>query len=134
VSEAALLLFVEDEPLILIEAKDALEAGGYAVIDAETGAAAMAILDSRVGELSGLITDVRLGKAPDGWAIARRARELKPTLPVVYATADGAPDWAAQGVPKSLVVQKPYASAQLVAAISSLITEADTEGSVRPSV
>jgi hypothetical protein len=49
-----------------------------------------------------------------------------PEMPVVYATADSAHEWPAQGVPKSVVVQKPYASAQLVTAISALLTEADT--------
>ena len=72
------------------------------------------------------IIDIKLPGGPDGWEIARRARELRADLPVVYTTADSAADWPAKGVPNSVVVQKPYAGAQLLTAISTLMTEADT--------
>lgn len=47
-------------------------------------------------------------------------------LPIVYTTADSAAEWPVQGVPNSVVVQKPYAGAQLLTAISTLMTTADT--------
>jgi len=119
------ILLVEDEPLVLLVAQDALEAGGYAVIPAQRGPEAFDILDRRISELSGLVTDVRLPEG-SGWDIARRARELKADLPVVYTTGDSAADWPAQGVPNSVVVQKPYAGAQLLTAISTLLTSAHT--------
>ncbi|MCL6729797.1 hypothetical protein [Sphingomonas hankyongi] len=84
------------------------------------------ILDSRGAELSGLVTDVRLPGGTDGWEIARHARKLRTDLPVVYTTGDSAIDWPVQGVPHSVVVQKPYAGAQLLTAISTLMTAADT--------
>jgi CheY-like chemotaxis protein len=120
-------LLVEDEPLILLVAQDALEAGGYTVLPAQLASDALSLLDARAAELSGLVTDVRLPGGPDGWEIARRARELRPDLPIVYTTADGAADWSAKGVPKSVVVQKPYAGAQLLTALSTLVTAADTD-------
>jgi CheY-like chemotaxis protein len=121
-----LVLLVEDEPLVLLVAQDALEAGGYTVLAAQLASEAMNVLETRVGELSGLVTDIRLPGGSDGWEIARRARELKADLPVVYTTADSAPDWPAKGVPNSVVVQKPYAGAQLLTAISALMTTVDT--------
>lgn len=120
------VLLVEDEPLILLVAQDALEAGGYTVLPAQLASEALDILGKRAAELSGLVTDVRLPDGPDGWEIGRRAREVRPDLPVVYTTGDSAADWSAQGVPKSVVVQKPYAGAQLLTALSSLVTAADT--------
>jgi len=120
------VLLVEDEPLVLLVAQDALEAGGYAVLPAQLSSEALNIIDSRIGELAGLVTDIRLPDGPDGWEIARRARELRSDLPIVYATADSAADWSAKGVPNSVVVQKPYAGAQLLTAISTLMTAADT--------
>ena len=120
------VLLVEDEPLVLLVAQDALEAGGYTVLPTQLASEAMTILETRVAELSGLVTDVRLPSGPDGWEIARHARELKADLPVVYTTGDSAPDWPAKGVPSSVVVQKPYAAAQLLTAISTLMTSADT--------
>src|SRR4051812_27890350 len=86
------VLLVEDEPLVLLVAQDALEAGGYKVVPVQISSEALDVLDSRIGELSGLVTDIRLPGGPDGWEIARHARELKPDLPVVYTTADSAAD------------------------------------------
>lgn len=121
-----IVLLVEDEPLVLLVAQDALEAGGYTVLPVQLASEALEALDTRIAELSGLVTDIRLPGGSDGWDIARRARELKPDLPVVYTTADSAADWPAKGVPNSAVVQKPYAGAQLLTAISTLMTTADT--------
>lgn len=124
-----IILLVEDEPFVLLVAQDALQAGGYAVVPAQAASDALNVLDTRIDELSGLITDIRLPGGSNGWEIARHARELKADLPVVYVTADSAADWPSKGVPNSVVVQKPYAGAQLLTAISTLITAADTNRS-----
>jgi CheY-like chemotaxis protein len=124
-ADEIVLLLVEDEPLVLIATQDALEGGGYTVLTASSGDEAMALLDSRIGDICGLITDIRIGPGPDGWHLARHARSLKPDLPIVYATGDSAHDWSVEGVPKSSVVQKPYADAQIVTAISTLLTQTD---------
>jgi CheY-like chemotaxis protein len=126
VEEPAVLL-VEDDPLVLLVAQDALEAGGYSVIVATSGDEALSAIESRCQDLSGLVTDIKLGAGPTGWDVARRARELKGDLPVVYSTTDSEGDWPAQGVPNSVVVQKPYAPAQLLTAIANLMTTADTQ-------
>lgn len=121
-----LILLAEDEALIALSTQDALEGGGYSVLVAHDGTHAMAMIEERFAEIAGLVTDIRLGDGPDGWQIATRARELNARIAVVYATADSAHEWAARGVPNSLVVQKPYAGAQLVTAISTLLTQGDT--------
>jgi CheY-like chemotaxis protein len=121
-----IILLVEDEPLVLLVAQDALEAGGFTVIPVQLASEAVSVLDSKSAELSGLVTDIRLPGGSDGWEIARHARELRADLPVVYTTADSAVEWPVQGVPNSVVVQKPYAGAQLLTAISTLMMTADT--------
>ena len=121
-----IILLVEDEPLVLLVAQDALEAGGFTVIPVQIASEAIGVLDEKGAELAGLVTDIRLPSGPDGWEIARHARELRADLPVVYTTADSAAEWPVQGVPNSVVVQKPYAGAQLLTAISTLMTTADT--------
>jgi CheY-like chemotaxis protein len=121
---SALLLLVEDEPMILYDVEDALTAGGYEVVTAVNGDEAMARLSEQAGNFAGLITDVRLGDGMNGWEVARRAREANGGIPVIYITADSGSDWASQGLPGSLLVQKPFANAQLVTAISTLLTEA----------
>ncbi len=125
-----LLLLAEDEAQLLILLQEALEEGGFEVMAASNGVEAMFALEQHNTELSGLITDVRVGEGPDGWLLGHRAREINPNLPVIYMTADSAADWAVSGVPKSVLLQKPFATAQLVAAISNLLNEV----SVAPTV
>jgi len=117
------LLVVEDEALILDFAVTALEDGGYVVVTADAALPALALLEGTTRPFCGLLTDVNLGDGITGWEVARRARELSPEIPVVYMTGDSAHEWAAQGVPNSLLLQKPFAGAQLVTAISGLLNQ-----------
>ena len=120
------LLLVEDDALVVMVAEDALKLGGYAVRIATNGADALTALDAPSAKFAGLVTDIGLGHGPDGWEVARRAREYHADMPIVYMTAESAGEWPTHGVPNSVLVQKPYAPAQLLAAISTLITAADT--------
>jgi hypothetical protein len=44
-----------------------------------------------------------------------------PTLPVVYITGASGNQWPSHGVPNSILLQKPFAPAQLVTAVSQLL-------------
>lgn len=68
-----------------------------------------------------MITDINLGSGPSGWEVAKRARELIPELPVVYMSGADAEKWASHGVPNGTVVTKPFAPAQIITAISTLL-------------
>jgi DNA-binding NtrC family response regulator len=69
-----------------------------------------------------LITDVNLGRDKlSGWDVAKRARELNPSVAVIYMTGDSGHDWAANGVPNSVLLLKPFAPAQVVTAVSQLL-------------
>jgi CheY-like chemotaxis protein len=119
-----LLLLVEDEPLIRTSLAAALEDGGYSLIEADNGAAAIEAVD-RGDLISGVITDIRLGAGADGWEVGRHARQRFSKVAVVYMTGDSAADWTAEGVPNSVLLQKPFASAQIITAISALLNVAD---------
>ena len=60
------------------------------------------------GPVDVLFTDVNLPGAMDGAALARRARELRPDLPVVYASARMSMVDPDTRVPDSIFVPKPY--------------------------
>jgi DNA-binding response OmpR family regulator len=118
---AALILLVEDEGLIALSIEEALVDAGFAVETADSGSDAMAAIDAGTHIFAGLITDIRLGDGPNGWAIARRLRELDPRIPVVYMTGDSAADHRSHGVTGSRLVQKPFATAQIVTAMAALL-------------
>lgn len=120
------MLLVEDEVLILEIVQDALEQAGFRVHAVPSSVAALELMSEGVVELAGLVTDIRLGEGPNGWDLARHARRNQPDLLVIYMTADSAGEWSVEGVPRSIVVQKPFAVAQVVTALSTLMTDADT--------
>jgi DNA-binding response OmpR family regulator len=115
------VLVVDDEPLIALAIADALQDAGFAHEMRHTGESAMSALVDREPGFCALVTDVRLGKGPSGWDVARHAREMHASLPVVYITGDSAADHSAYGVPESIMIQKPFVSVQIITAVSTLL-------------
>lgn len=101
--------------------EQALTDAGFAVVTASNAKEAIDKLDDPNLTLAGIVTDIRLGDGESGWDVARYARELEPSFPVVYMTGDSANDWSAHGVPNSAIVQKPFVAAQVITAISTLL-------------
>ena len=119
-----LLLLVEDEALIRMHLDEELSAAGFQLVIALDGTQAMGELDADAARFRGVLTDIRLGRGPNGWEIARHAREFVPHIPIVYISGDSAHEWDAQGVPNSVMVSKPFVAAQIITAITSLLNEA----------
>ena len=123
---APLILFVEDEVLIREMVVEALQDAGFSCEAVSDGEAAMAFLDEAQDQPRGLITDINLGHGIDGWELGSAARERVADLPVVYVSGASGHEWTSRGVPNSVLVTKPFAPAQLVVAISSLMVASDT--------
>lgn len=122
--EKVTVLLLEDEVLVCLELEDALLEAGYDVVSANNGREGLRLAEELFDSIRGIVTDIRIGAGPDGWGIAHRARELNPHIAVVYMSGDSAADWAADGVPNSHMIQKPFATAQVVTALSQLINDA----------
>ncbi len=120
------LFLVEDDALIRELLEASLSDAGFEVVEVSCGTKALAHFEADAARFRAVITDIRLGAGPDGWAVARRARELVPTMPVVYMSGDSSPEWSSKGVPNSLMVAKPFAPAQIITAVSTLLNAADT--------
>jgi DNA-binding response OmpR family regulator len=116
--EKQLILLVEDELLISELLVDQLEEAGFAVLSESNGQSAIATFDAQANEVIALVTDVRLGSGPSGWGVAHHVRTRAPTMPVIYMTADSAEEWGANGVPSSVLIQKPFVPAQVITAVS----------------
>jgi DNA-binding response OmpR family regulator len=121
VSNALRVLVVEDEALICSFIEDALSDGGFESCSVHSGEAAMSTFRGGREQCRALLTDVNLGDGISGWELARQIREITPGFPVVYMTSASAPDWKSQGVDGSLLIEKPFAPAQLAAAVSQLL-------------
>jgi DNA-binding response OmpR family regulator len=127
VRSSMLILLSEDEALISVSVQDALEDAGFWVRSVSSGEESIKVLDVEHADLGGIITDIRLGSWVDGWEVARHARELKPDLPIVYMSGDSAHEHPSKGVPQSIMLQKPFALAQVITALSMLLDPATTE-------
>lgn len=115
------ILLVEDESLVALDLEHELTDAGYRVILASSGARALAALHVETNELVAIVTDIRLGTGADGWEVAKTARQINPAVAIVYMSGDSASDWASEGVPSSVMLSKPFAGAQLITAVSSLL-------------
>ncbi|ABE38963.1 response regulator receiver [Rhodopseudomonas palustris BisB5] len=115
------ILVVEDDPMIQSIVLEALEEGGFEAVIASSGEEAVDLLTDG-DRFRGLVTDVNLGRdRMPGWEVGRRVREIDPAFPVVYMTGDSAAEWAARGVPNSILLTKPFAPSQVVAAVTQLL-------------
>lgn len=126
---SVMILLAEDEIFVSVSIHDALEDAGFTVLSVPNGEEAVEALDREQAILQGVITDIRLGTDVDGWEVARHARELRPDIPVVYMSGDSAHEHTSKGVPHSVMLQKPFALAQVVTALASLLNDASHVGS-----
>lgn len=104
---AATVLVVEDEVLISDTVCEALKSSGFNVCHAETADAAWRYLQNGQ-EVDVLFTDINLPGEMDGAELAARARNLRPELPIVYASGRYASPEVGGLVPRSVFVSKPY--------------------------
>ena len=122
VQDPCTVLIAEDEVLVLSLLADALEEEGFRVIAAENGAEALKALETverEGGHVDVLFTDVNMPEI-DGFELARRARALKPDLPVIYAS--GRPQQLEQAcVSGGRFLAKPYMPAQACAVVASAL-------------
>ncbi|MGB3744230.1 MAG: response regulator [Xanthobacteraceae bacterium] len=104
-------MFVEDEFLIGEWIAQSLAEQGFAVEKVSNAADALDHIACSAVDI--LLTDINLPGGMDGTALARRARELQPDLPVIYASARATLLRGEARVPGSLVLPKPYEPAVL---------------------
>jgi DNA-binding NtrC family response regulator len=106
-------LLAEDDRIVRITVRDALEEAGYDVIESADGTSALGELESQAFDL--MLTDVRL-PGVDGLTLFRRARQAHPEVGVVlmtaYADADDAVAVMREGARDYL--QKPFEMEELL--------------------
>jgi len=126
VAELPVILVIEVDELVQSLVVEALIEGGFEPAIAASGEEAVTLLKSsslikeRLVTYRGLVTDINLKGRMNGWQVAKQAREIDPLFPV-YMTGAAAEQWASHGVPNSILLEKPFAPAQLVTAIAQLL-------------
>ena len=120
-ADVVTVLVVEDDQLIQAMVEEALSDGGFASVLTASGEEAIQLLQADKTHYRAVATDINLAGKVDGWGVGRTARELDPTMPIVYMTGTHSEEWTSKGVPNSVLLAKPFAPAQLVTSISQLL-------------
>jgi CheY-like chemotaxis protein len=113
-----MLIVVDDDDAVRVLLEELLLDRGYDVITAQDGAEGLDQIQ-REPRLSLLITDIRM-PGIDGWELARRAREMRADLKVIYITGypgEQPPD----GAPPGPLLRKPWRVGEFYTCIEELI-------------
>ena len=116
------VLLVEDEFLIGEWVAESLTEQGFAVRTVTNAADALQHLASAPVDV--LFTDINLSGGIDGAALAHRARELLPNLPIVYASGRVNVLDPQARVPRSTFVPKPYVPALIGRVLANAVRAA----------
>src|SRR5258708_7176260 len=92
--ELPVVMVVEDDQSIQGVVEEALSDGGFEPAIAASGEEAVTLLKGCKGKYRALVADVNLRGRMDGWEVAKQAREIDPTFPVIYMTGERADQWA----------------------------------------
>ncbi len=111
-TERRVVVLVEDEWMVRLDMADALDAGGWLVVEASSGEEALTLLDQE-RQIDLLITDIRLAGLITGWDVAEAFHVARPEIRVIYVTAN--PAIEARLVPRSVFLTKPLRNEEMVA-------------------
>lgn len=128
--ESPVIFVVEDDPQMQVLVEEVLKDGGFACLITTSGEEANNLLVEGIGKYCALVTDIKLRGGIDGWKVGRCVRGLNQDIPVIYMTGDPADKWASCGVPHSIILNKPFALAQVVIAVAQLLNTSGSSNGV----
>ena len=118
-STTATILVVEDDAIVRMLIVDVLEELQFKVLEADSGTAALALLKNHDTLIDLLMTDVGLPQM-DGRELAARARALRPSLPILFASGYA----ESLEVPAGMhVIGKPFSIDQLRDKVKGLLAD-----------
>jgi PAS domain S-box-containing protein len=109
------ILLVEDEELVRAAARRILESGGYTVLEADRGSAAIDVAQGHAGSIDLVLTDVVM-PGIGGVEVAKRLHALRPEVRILYMTGYTEGTIADHGILKEdiQVLFKPFSKASLL--------------------
>jgi CheY-like chemotaxis protein len=117
INRSAVILFVDDDPLIAMSTREMLEDLGHRVIGASSGRPALDILKSEQ-PIDLMMTD-QIMPGMTGIELAEASRQVRPALPILLATGYAElPDGAQLDLPR---LAKPYHQDQLRERLDQLL-------------
>ncbi|SFG29908.1 response regulator [Methylobacterium gossipiicola] len=117
------VLLVEDDGLLLMEAADTLADAGFTVLEAPHADKALTVLENR-DDVGVLMTDVDMPRGSmDGFALARLVAHRWPAIPVLVVSGMGTP--GPNDMPEGArFIPKPYEPSTLVRTLRAFVHRA----------
>ena len=116
------ILLVEDDPRLRRVLSRRLRSLGYDVVEADTGAAAMAELSQRP-EIALVFTDMVMPGGMTGLELAQTALAMKPEVKVLFTSGYAEPAIARLGLSAGAWLKKPYTADELAEKIREVLRE-----------
>lgn len=113
-----IVLVVEDEPIIRMDAVAMVEDAGFEVIEAANADEAIAILESR-DDIRAIFTDIDMPGSMDGIKLSHAVSNRWPPIRIFVTSGVSWPN-ATLLPPGGQFIPKPYAPTQIASALSSL--------------
>ena len=114
------ILVVEDDAIVRMLIVDVLQELEFSVLEADGSERALELIEDTARNIDLLMTDVGL-PGMDGRTLAAKARELRQTLPVLFASGYAETLEIAEGM---AVIGKPFSIDQLRAKVKSMLINA----------
>ena len=117
-SKGPVVLIVEDEFLLRMDAADIIAAAGFEVVEAENADQAIEILEAR-RDITVVFTDIQMPGSMDGLKLAAAIRGRWPPIKIVATS--GRPGISRDDLPSgSRFLRKPYNASQIVGTLREL--------------
>lgn len=119
-------LVVDDEPFILEYVRQVLSCLGQKVLTARDGDEAWSVFERQRNSIDFLLTDIVMPGSFDGFALAKRVRQAKPSLPILFITG-ALPDDDPRTLDlleRRLLLKKPFFPEQLITFLQAHLSPA----------
>ena len=117
-SRRPVVLIVEDELLLRMDAIDMIEAAGFEVVEAGNADEAIEVLDAR-RDITVVFTDIQMPGSMDGLKLARAVRGRWPPIKIVATS--GHVEVSETDLPEGgRFLAKPYSSVQVAGVLREL--------------
>ena len=114
------ILLVEDDPRLRRVLSKRLRSLGYEVVEADSGAAAMAEL-ATLPEIAMIFTDMVMPGGMTGYELAQAALALKPDIKVLFTSGYAEPAIARLGQKTGAWLKKPYTADELAEKVREVL-------------
>ncbi len=115
-TQRPVVLIVEDEFLLRMDAIDMIAAAGFDVLEAANADEAIEILEAR-RDVAVVFTDIQMPGSMDGLKLANAVRKRWPRIVLILASGRITPQ-ASELPAETAFIPKPYREAQLLAALA----------------